>query len=138
LVEESETTDMVDRDHRRGHGLQPPRCTRLSRIRDSGNATPRTQFVIADSEERWEDQRWRLKGVGPGHQDAIKRYQPFAGCQWTGLLRDLNNPDKHRTLTSVYVEFSGELRIDWTQAEPVPDDPERLGLQIPSQTVIAT
>jgi hypothetical protein len=78
------------------------------------------------------------EGGGARAQDAIKRYQPFAGCQWTGLLRDLNNPDKHRTLTSVYVEFSGELRMDWTQVAPVPDDPERLGLQIPSQIVIAT
>jgi hypothetical protein len=38
-------------------------------------------------------------------------------------------------LTSVHVEFSGELRMDMEQVTPLPADPERVSIPVPSQTV---
>ena len=31
----------------------------------------------------------------------FQRLQPYCGCHWAGTLRDISNPDKHRTLTLV-------------------------------------
>lgn len=44
-----------------------------------------------------------LCGINPEHKAPIRRLQPFAGCTWTETLRDLSNPDKHKTLTKTQV-----------------------------------
>lgn len=31
----------------------------------------------------------------------VETYQSFAGCDWTPMLRDLSNPDKHKTPTGL-------------------------------------
>jgi len=78
---------------------------------DSKQEVEGTQFPIENSPETF-DTRVRdikgkrrnkkyLKGVSPEHVTAIKRLQPFNGCQWTERLRDISNPDKHRRLTVV-------------------------------------
>ena len=61
-----------------------------------------TQFPIVDLEADFEKARKkRLRGLNGEHIAMIKRLQPCDGCQWTGMLRDLSNPDKHRELTAV-------------------------------------
>lgn len=61
-----------------------------------------TQFPIADKEADFEKASTRrLRGLTGEHIAMIRRLQPCDGCQWTGTLRDLSNPDKHRELTAV-------------------------------------
>jgi hypothetical protein len=79
---------------------------------DSGAEQKQTQFLIED--DAGEFQRkvpWRLKGLTPAHVAAIEVLQPFKGCEWTRRLRDLSNPDKHRTLVRVQVEYDLTVHI---------------------------
>lgn len=69
---------------------------------DSGQIQEQTQFLIEDREAGWENKRGqKLKQISDSHVERIKDFQPFRGCDWTGTLRDLSNPDKHRTLTVI-------------------------------------
>jgi hypothetical protein len=76
----------------------------LARL-DAGSIQDDTQFVIADCPRTFEEQcRRRLKGLTPAHVAAVEKMQPYRGCKWTGALRDISNPDKHRTLTTTQAE----------------------------------
>lgn len=71
-------------------------------ILDSGHVQEKTQFPIESCESEWEsNQDRRLAGLNPTHKALIKCLQPYRECDWTGVLRDISNPDKHRTLTLV-------------------------------------
>lgn len=72
----------------------------LARL-DSKSVVENTQFVIVDSEKEFIKKLWRLNGVSGDHRAMIQKLQPYNGCSWTRLIRDLSNPDKHRTLTAV-------------------------------------
>jgi len=39
-------------------------------------------------------------GVSLAHVAAIDGLQPYRGCTWSLILRDISNPDKHRKLTA--------------------------------------
>jgi hypothetical protein len=55
------------------------------------------QFPIEDTPEGFKRRRnSMLKGVTDENVALIERYQPCAGCDWSGILRDLSNTDKHR------------------------------------------
>lgn len=78
---------------------------------NGGREVRGTQFPIEDDEAMFDA---RVTGKHPTSADKkVGRYlykvppdaiayfrqlQPFAGCEWTALLRDGSNPDKHRTL----------------------------------------
>ena len=69
-------------------------------ILDSGQVKEKTQFPIDDCEKVFRGRRSSyLKGVNEEHVAALKRLQPCDGCQWTRVLRELSNSDKHRHLT---------------------------------------
>ena len=59
------------------------------------------QFIIEDEPTTWRTNKWRLKFMSAKHQGMLKRLQPFKGCDWQVILRELSNPDKHRTLAVV-------------------------------------
>lgn len=71
-----------------------------------------TQFPLEDYEEMYWA-RWTgktpdgkkvaqfLRKVPRGVAEDLAHYQPFSGCKWAELLRDLSNPDKHRHLTTL-------------------------------------
>jgi hypothetical protein len=66
-----------------------------------------TQFPIDDKPKKFAEHiPTRLKGLSGAHIAAIERLQPYNGCNWTKLLRDLSNPDKHRELTARGASFS--------------------------------
>jgi hypothetical protein len=93
---------------------------------DSGSPQAYTHFPIAQSPESFQDQgRRRLVGVNKAHVEGLAAYQPFNGCEWTGTLQQLSNPDKHRTLTSIHREFSGSFRIIPENLIVDPDNPDR-------------
>jgi hypothetical protein len=101
---------------------------------DSGRVQRHTQFPTADTLEQWRKQKTsRLKGVNVKHRGMIERYQPSRGCDWTRMLRELSNPDKHRTLTSVSAQFQGEFRVEREKAEPVVGDPARVSVTVGGQ-----
>ena len=62
----------------------------------------KTQFPIEETEESFKGRRknW-LKGVSDPHVAAIQALQPFEGCNWTRMLGELSNSDKHRHHTVV-------------------------------------
>ena len=71
---------------------------------DAKRIVDRTQFPVADSEERFKEllARYNLRDtLTPEHIAAIERLQPCRGCNWIARLSDLSNPDKHRHLTAV-------------------------------------
>ncbi len=69
---------------------------------DSGNTQQGTQFPIEDTEKGWlKNAPSFLKGVSVQHQTTIQKLQPYKGCDWTRTIRNLSNPDKHRTVTAV-------------------------------------
>jgi len=80
---------------------------------DTGETTNITKFVIEDSEQSWDRRiptpdtpkdkirKMWIHRLTAAHQAALKRLQPCYGCKWTGVLRELSNPDKHRRLLTV-------------------------------------
>lgn len=72
-------------------------------ILDSEEPQEYTQFPIEDTQESWLKHHNRhLKGLSCKHQMAIDLLQPYRGCNWTRVLRDVSNLDKHRKLNVVY------------------------------------
>jgi hypothetical protein len=84
---------------------------------DSKTIVDKTQFVIVDSVEEFHKSKWHLRGLTGEHIAAFERLQPYNGCTWTGLLRDLSNPDKHRYLTAVRSPVA--IRIDSRNTEEI-------------------
>ena len=69
---------------------------------DSDGVVDNTQFVITDSEKDFISEKTRrLRGLSADHIADIERLQPYNGCQWTKLIRDISNPAKHRHLTGI-------------------------------------
>lgn len=81
-------------------------------ILDSKHIHERTQFPIEDKQKKfawWIDNR--LMGLNSAHVAAIERLQPYKGCQWTAALRDISNPDKHRSLMSVQALYEVTVHV---------------------------
>ena len=78
-------------------------------ILDSGKVQNGTQFLIEDiksdpvyPKRGFDGRKDRcLVGLNPVHIDMIEALQPYKRVEWTKTLRDLSNPDKHRTLTTL-------------------------------------
>jgi len=68
---------------------------------DSGRIQEFTKFPICDRKEIFDRQSGRdLKGLNSRHKALIEALQPYNGNDWTRRLREISNPDKHRTLTA--------------------------------------
>jgi len=68
-------------------------------ILDSGRRQDGTQFLIEDSPDRFKRRaKSCLKGISSLHAAEIERLQPYNGVNWTKMLRNISNPDKHRHL----------------------------------------
>lgn len=71
---------------------------------DSKRRRKNTQFLIEDCEKDfWGKRDWRLPGLCDRHVAAIALLQPYNGCEWTRLIRDLSDKDKHRELVEIAV-----------------------------------
>ncbi len=69
---------------------------------DSGVIQEGTQFLIEDAAESFAKRsKGYLKGLNPKHVAAVQSLQPYKGVQWTKILRDISNPDKHRELIGI-------------------------------------
>lgn len=85
----------------------------IARGNNGGTHVGGTQFPIEDVEtvywSRWTGKDPKtgrgvaryLKKIPKPVADDLFHYQPFSGCRWTEMLRDLSNPDKHRQLTTL-------------------------------------
>lgn len=83
---------------------------------DAKAVVDKTQFVTVDSEEEFRRNKWHLRGLTGEHIAAFERLQPYK-AKWTGLLRDLSNPDKHRHLLAL--KSPVVLRIDPRNTEEI-------------------
>lgn len=80
---------------------------------DSGKTVDGTQFPIEDTVEGFQKRRSRfLRGVNEAHVAAIEELQPYKGADWTRLLRDLSNIDKHRTLHIIGYVSTGSVQVN--------------------------
>lgn len=71
----------------------------LARL-DFGQVQNGTQFPIEDRPKNFAGNgHRRLVGLNARHIAAMELLQPYNGCNWTRLLRDISNPDKHRSLS---------------------------------------
>jgi len=90
---------------------------------DSGSIVDHTQFLIEDCPKDFRSKRnYRLKGVSTKHRADIELLQPYNGCQWTKLIRDLSDPDKHRRLTTSYAVVLDIQTLHPGSTEPVRPD----------------
>jgi len=73
---------------------------------DSGRVIEGTQFPIEGSKKgfKWRIRGGWLDGLNAAHIAAIEALQPYRGCQWSAVLRDLSNPDKHIHLIPSHAE----------------------------------
>ncbi len=70
------------------------------------------QFPIDNSPKVFAQHRpTYLKGVSDEHVTQIERFQPYMGCDWMGVLRDLSNMDKHKALVVVYGQVFSHTEI---------------------------
>lgn len=70
---------------------------------DARHIVENTQFPVADTVQIFDRNltRYNLRGnLTSKHIAAVKRLQPFEGCEWTKWLAFYSNPDKHRYLTA--------------------------------------
>jgi hypothetical protein len=94
----------------------------------TGSFQEGTQFPIEDREDSFRNRANQaakrgvyLRGVRPEHIAAIEQLQPYKGCNWTAILRDLSNEDKHRRL-GLYVQNTGiqtEFSVDPADAADI-------------------
>ena len=79
---------------------------------DANKVMNGTQFPICDTQKQFSDRQglW-LNGLSNRHVAEIETLQPYNGCGWTGALRDISNPDKHRTLTVVEAEHGVDIEV---------------------------
>jgi hypothetical protein len=76
-------------------------------IKDTGHIQDGTQFPICDEKRTFDGVQGKfLVGLNPAHRAAIESLQPYRGCDWTPILRDISNPDKHRRLTAPSHSFA--------------------------------
>jgi hypothetical protein len=69
---------------------------------DSREVQKETQFLIEYRPKDFKSgAKLRLKGLNARHKACIKALQPYNGCDWVGNLKEISNPDKHRTLTAI-------------------------------------
>jgi hypothetical protein len=79
-----------------------------------GNSEPKlTQFPICDDAATFanEIRRGRLKGLSAAHIVDIENLQPYKSNPAAASLRDLSNPDKHRTLTVISLKDGGNMKF---------------------------
>jgi hypothetical protein len=53
------------------------------------------------------------------HIASIEELQPYRGCEWTAVLKNLSNPDKHRGLLSR--QFDNELTMHIVDKDHIAD-----------------
>ena len=79
---------------------------------DSGKPMQRTQFPIESTPSGFAGRRnTYLLGVSEKHVNAIKLLQPCEGCDWTGDLANISNPDKHRLLIPTFGAQQGSFAV---------------------------
>lgn len=71
----------------------------------------------------------RMPGITTVHHDWVEEVQPFNGVEWTQVLVDLSNRDKHRFAIDVVpaYTFSYDPSIKWADPE---GDPGFVGFQV--------
>ncbi len=79
-------------------------------------------FPIERDPKQWSKRResW-LAGIADQHVEILLRHQPFRGQKWLSLLKAINNPDKHQSLTVVTSEFTTDLTIVRDRLVPASD-----------------
>jgi hypothetical protein len=94
-------------------------------ILDSGSVKEKTQFPIEDCKKDFESRKkgW-LKGLNSAHVAEIEALQPYNGCKWTAVLRDISNPDKHRSLIATQADHKLDvLAVDREHLSDLEDQP---------------
>lgn len=110
-------------------------------IEPTGEWAKRLQFPIESDPKFFERRRpMLLKGLSDPHVAMIREYQPCEGCDWTSVLADLNDSDKHRYLivlagrfdpetdTSEWVTNTAELDAMWVRG--IPPDKEDMQVEV--------
>lgn len=98
---------------------------------DSGSPQSGTQFLIEDTQQGFTARSKRyLKGVSDEHIAVLRQFQPYKGCEWTGILRDLSNTDKHRELATVHLDFSA-TGVRMLTDYPLNGEPDADGVPVP-------
>ena len=75
----------------------------VSRRNNNDVEVEQSQFVIADDDESYRNQQWRLRKLTEKQKSKVESIQPYNNeDKWASLLSDLSNRDKHRYLITLY------------------------------------
>lgn len=108
---------------------------RLARLH-SGDKERGTQFPIESTKDGFGKRKDTfLQGVNNVHVAAIEKLQPYNGCEWTGHLRDMSNPDKHNDL--IVVTHDCLVRIDATTIDSTESESVELQMHMNLQPVLS-
>jgi hypothetical protein len=98
---------------------------------DSKVSTRRMQFLICDNPREFRSKQAKaLKGMKPAHIAMVEAVQPYNGCDWTRLIRDYSNLEKHAH--SIAVSWSGRLQFGISMTVKPDQDTGRLVAEHPA------
>lgn len=103
---------------------------------DAGRQFAHTKFPFVKDAAAWrKESKSALRGVSPSHVLRLEAYQPFAGCAWSGKLRDLNNRDKHQFAVAVSADQTVWLPRDFSAItlDEIPGQPDGLRVRTSGQ-----
>jgi len=88
-----------------------------------GSHARQLQFPIDEKPNAFSKHKgtW-LRGLTDEHVDLVARFQPFNGCVWTPVLRDLSNADKHREIVPVAGAFNTYDGAWYESLDAVPEE----------------
>jgi hypothetical protein len=79
-------------------------------ILDSRKRRSGTQFPFESCENIFrQHEDTFLAGVNKTHRAMIEEYQPYKGCTWSAILRNLSNMDKHNEFVRITAQASINL-----------------------------
>lgn len=97
---------------------------------DHGSPHEQSQFVLAPDRPTFRKQmKHRMPRISMKHHDWVEAVQPFNGVEWTQVLVDLSNRDKHRFAIDVVPAYTFSYDPTVKFADPE-GDPKFIGYQV--------
>lgn len=99
-------------------------------LRDNGSPREQTQFPICKDRRSFNKQHpYRLPGITRQHREWVEAVQPYRGVEWSQILVELSNRDKHRFPIDVVPAYTFGYDPTIRFADPE-GDPAFVGFQV--------
>lgn len=103
--------------------------------KDRGAPYAHTKFPLHTKESGYgEVRRKNLPGLTADHKAWFEAVQPFRGVEWTTVLEELSNRDKHTTAVDIVESYGFKLNKDAVFSDPL-GDPRFRGFQVDDPSI---